>query len=141
MAIGRPIKQQAKTRVAEVLIFLMTSGYDGCAYNWLEVSHGTGIPRSWLDNVQTGRVTDPPLSRVLTLSRFFHVPLVGLAAVLADENLSLREHLVSTISMEEAQALYRTLRQEMWMENEECEERERLEMLAARRKRFGIDEL
>ena len=126
--------------MARVLIFLATSGYDGCTYTWLEISHGSGIPRSWLDSVQTGRVTDPPLSRTLALADFFHVSLDALARVIADESLSLPDYLISTISSDAAQARFRALRRDMWEQSESNEERERRDKIAARRAAFGMSD-
>ena len=113
MPWGRSVKQEARTRVGEVLIYLMTSGYDGCLYGWADIAFGTGITRPWLDSVQNGRVTDPPASKVLLIADFFHVDPGLLLRAIMDESLPLAPSLISQLSQDEAKKRFVFLKMKM----------------------------
>lgn len=151
MAVGRPIQRTAKNRVDEVLTWLATSSFDGCTYSWPEVSFGTEIAITWIESVRSGRITDPPLSKLLALAEFFHVPVGALALALATDTLSLRETLVPSVTVAEVERRHGELRHAMWLaergsqdqyvlERKRLKSEERAARLAERRKKYNIED-
>lgn len=92
---GRPLKLDSKSRFAEVLLWLCTSGYDGRTYTWQDVSAHTDIPRSWFDHVQAGRATDPSSSRITALATFFQVDPGALLRVITAPDVDIAATLTS----------------------------------------------